>query len=297
MRSPRESVGPTRPQVPGPRGLGGCVHGPQAPERPRRKARPSGRVEVSGRNGAAPVPRAIGDTPSEAPSFHEALKQAKLDALKELAYGASHEINNPLANIAGRAQSLLKRETDPEKRRLLEVIHRQALRAHEMIADLMLFARPPLLQPTNFNLGEIVATLVQEHQAEAAVRGVRLAIELHAADLQVRADEVQLAVAIGALIRNAIEAIGQDGAVVVALRNEPGWLLIEVSDTGPGISAHVREHMFDPFFSGREAGRGLGFGLSKSWRIVTDHGGRIEVASPTAGGAALTIRLPHEPRS
>ena len=67
-------------------------------------------------------------------------------ALKELAYGASHEINNPLANIAARAQTLLEDEPDPERRRKLTAIHRQAMRAHEMIADLMLFARPPKLE-------------------------------------------------------------------------------------------------------------------------------------------------------
>lgn len=295
MRSPRESVGPNRPQVPGPRGLGGCAHGHPGYAEIRRKPRHNGRADISVTNGAPAAPHANGCGGADLAGFQEALTQAKLDALKELAYGASHEINNPLANIAGRAQSLLKRETDAEKRRLLEVIHRQALRAHEMIADLMLFARPPALRPTEFNLGEVVASVVHEHQAEASERGVRLAVELLTDDLDVRADASQLAVAVGALIRNSIEAIGQDGAVVVAIRAAPGWLLVEVRDTGPGISPHVREHLFDPFFSGREAGRGLGFGLSKSWRIVTDHGGRIEVASPPAGGAALTIYLPCSP--
>ena len=80
------------------------------------------------------------------PEFLDALEAAKLDALKELAYGASHEINNPLANIAARAQTLLRDESDPERRRALEAIHQQALRAHEMISDLMLFARPPRLE-------------------------------------------------------------------------------------------------------------------------------------------------------
>ena len=75
--------------------------------------------------------------------FAEAVERAKLEAMKELAYGAGHEINNPLANIATRAQTLLQEETDPEKRRKLAAINAQAFRAHEMIADLMLFARPP----------------------------------------------------------------------------------------------------------------------------------------------------------
>ena len=65
-----------------------------------------------------------------------------------------------------------------------------------------------------------------------------------------------------------------------------------VRDDGPGISEAVRRHLFDPFFSGREAGRGLGFGLSKCWRIVTDHGGRVVVNNVEGGGAEFTIALP-----
>ncbi|MCC7476100.1 MAG: HAMP domain-containing histidine kinase, partial [Pirellulales bacterium] len=76
-----------------------------------------------------------------AAEFERRLQHEKLESLKELAYGASHEINNPLANIAARAQTLLADEPQPERRRKLIAIHRQALRAHEMISDLMLFAR------------------------------------------------------------------------------------------------------------------------------------------------------------
>jgi C4-dicarboxylate-specific signal transduction histidine kinase len=65
-----------------------------------------------------------------------------------------------------------------------------------------------------------------------------------------------------------------------------------VRDDGPGISDAVRHHLFDPFFSGREAGRGLGLGLSKCWRIVTDHGGQMVVANPGSGGAEFSILLP-----
>jgi C4-dicarboxylate-specific signal transduction histidine kinase len=65
-----------------------------------------------------------------------------------------------------------------------------------------------------------------------------------------------------------------------------------VTDDGPGIAPDVRPHIFDPFFSGREAGRGLGFGLSKAWRIVTEHGGQLTVESPAEPGARLSIELP-----
>ena len=65
-----------------------------------------------------------------------------------------------------------------------------------------------------------------------------------------------------------------------------------VTDTGPGISPEVRRHLFDPFYSGREAGRGLGFGLAKCWRIITDHGGQIDITSEPGRGATFVLRLP-----
>ena len=70
------------------------------------------------------------------------------------------------------------------------------------------------------------------------------------------------------------------------------WARINIHDTGPGIPPHVRPHIFDPFFSGREAGRGLGFGLSKCWRVVTLHGGRVDVASVERQGTTFIIELP-----
>ena len=84
------------------------------------------------------------------------------------------------------------------------------------------------------------------------------------------------------LLRNALEAVGRDGSVrlLIALstdENQQHWAELEVTDDGPGLSEREREHLFDPFFSGREAGRGLGFGLSKAWRIVDAHGGTLEL--------------------
>src|SRR4249920_1123377 len=88
--------------------------------------------------------------------FDSAVESAKLRALYNFAYGLSHEINNPLANIATRAQTLLVDEKDPERRRKLATIVQQAFRAHEMIADLMLFAHPPKMQPREVNVVRLV---------------------------------------------------------------------------------------------------------------------------------------------
>src|SRR5687768_281942 len=105
------------------------------------------------------MPATSAPVTSDAP-FHAAVEAAKLQALYNLAYGLSHEINNPLANIATRAQTLLLEERDPERRRKLATINQQAFRAHEMIADLMLFARPPAPRLEAVDAAELVDRLI-----------------------------------------------------------------------------------------------------------------------------------------
>ena len=231
------------------------------------------------------------------------LLRLKLEAMKELAYGASHEINNPLANIAARAQTLLNGEADPERRRALQAIHKQALRAHEMISDLMLFARPPALAIEPIDVRALVKRIVSELSNDCRQNHISLKCNAPDSLAPVHADGVQLSVAVKAICENAIEAIGRDGEVQISLHQEQpsaphgqvshGSTVIEIADNGPGISDEVKEHLFDPFFSGREAGRGLGFGLSKSWRIISEHGGRLSVANRAGQGAVFSVTLPN----
>jgi signal transduction histidine kinase len=232
----------------------------------------------------------------QAKEFSKQLEHAKLESLKELAYGASHEINNPLANIAARAQTLLEDELDVERQRKLSAIHRQAMRAHEMIADLMLFARPPKLNHAPCDLSQLVKQVAAEMLPLARELDVELTSTIFDDPIELTADATQLGVAIQAVVKNAIEAARDGGHITITVRKASidGLASAEVAvkDDGLGIPDDVREHIFDPFFSGREAGRGLGFGLSKCWRIVTDHGGQVIVQKPAAGGAEFVICLP-----
>jgi len=234
--------------------------------------------------------------------FDAAVQHAKLEAMKELAYGAGHEINNPLANIASRAQTLLQDETDPERRRKLAAINAQAFRAHEMIADLMLFARPPQLRPQGVDLNDLVQSIAKQWNPDAVTANVKIAVHLSPNPLGITADPVQLRVALGALVRNSLEAISDGGQIEISVRPidggdqngdslNPYAAEITVADNGPGIPREIRDKIFDPFFSGREAGRGLGFGLSKCWRIITLHGGQVEVRDTPGGGATFVITL------
>src|SRR3954453_5430143 len=228
--------------------------------------------------------------------FEARLEREKLDAMKELAYGASHEINNPLANIAARAQTLLEDEEDPQRRQKLIAIHRQAMRAHEMIADLMLFARPPKLSKSQLAATDLVRKVINELSGYAREHGAQLSFKAEELQLQIMADETQLGVAVHAIVKNAIEAAGDGGVVDIAVRKSligDGHVAeIIVSDNGPCIPDELPRHIFEPFFSGREAGRGLGFGLSKCWRIVTEHGGQVVVHPGSGRGTQISILLP-----
>jgi len=224
--------------------------------------------------------------------FQEALQTEKLESLAEFSAGAGHEINNPLAIIGGRAQLLLEDETDAERRRELAVVTAQVKRAHEMIADMRLFARPPLPEPETLDLVALVDGLVVDLAPLAAERAISISRSGDEAPVEVEADRAQLEVALRALCKNSLEAIGHNGRVEIALQRAAGHVHIRVSDDGAGIRPEHHRHLFDPFYSSRQAGRGLGFGLSKCWRIVTNHGGRIDVESEPGQGAVFTITLP-----
>lgn len=229
--------------------------------------------------------------------FQEAVEAEKLEAMAEFAAGAGHEINNPLTVIAGRAQLFLHAETDPERRRSLALVNSQAMRIYEMIADMMLFARPPQPNFALVDVAGIVDAMITGFQASAARQETILSRSGHAGPLEIEADATQLAVAIRALCQNSLEAIGHGGHIEFCLEAGLNEVTIRVTDDGPGITAEQRRHIFDPFFSARQAGRGLGLGLSKCWRIVTNHGGRIEVDSQPGHGAMFAITLPREQKS
>jgi signal transduction histidine kinase len=186
-------------------------------------------------------------------------------------------------------------EQDPERRKRLATINAQAFKAHEMIADLMLFAKPPKLERRQVDLAALLAVLVKELKPDAAEQQTELVLAASDAPA-LSADPIQLAEAVKALVKNALEALGEGGRVTLSVsparHGDREAVAIVVHDTGPGIGPEVRPHIFDPYYSGREAGRGLGLGLSKCWRIIDDHGGRIDVASGAGEGTAFWLVLP-----
>lgn len=215
-------------------------------------------------------------------SIQQDLRDRKLEAMAEFAAGAGHEINNPIATIAGRAALLLKTECDPERRRALETIGGQAYRVRDMIGDAMTFARPAIPKPERIVVLAEIKTVLGSFQTRLDAAGIH--VELVGADsVTLDVDREQFRVFMSSLIRNELEALSSGGAFTLEVTllddGHQQFLRMALTDDGPGLSEQDQEHLFDPFYSGRPAGRGLGFGLSKCWRIVRLHGGRI-----SAGG-------------
>jgi signal transduction histidine kinase len=256
--------------------------------------------------------------------FQRTLEVEKLEAMAEFAAGAGHEINNPLTVISGRAQLLLREETDPERRRALALISAQAMRVYEMIADMMLFARPPKPELRPIELGPWIDDLVADLQPRCSQQETSLQRSGESGAILIEADSAQLNVALRAMCQNSLEALGNGGHIEISVEQRvkgsgvfnllnasvddatkqttkqrlptPLFVEIHIRDDGPGIKPEERHHLFDPYYSARQAGRGLGLGLSKAWRIIANHGGRIEVESEPGHGATFTVILPVTPK-
>ena len=219
----------------------------------------------------------------------ESLRLAKLSALAEFAAGAGHEINNPLAVISGEAQYILSHKEDwlasdeeESSHESLGKIIAQTKRIHGILRELMQFARPaaPRLAATD------LVALVRE---VAAGQGV--AFDPPTGAVTVRIDGEQVKTALGCLVKNSLEAIAKGGwvrlSVSVGQRVE-----IHVEDSGAGPRPEQVPHLFDPFYCGRSAGRGKGFGLSVAWRLAQQQGGDVVYAPRAGQPTQFTLILP-----
>lgn len=220
------------------------------------------------------------------------VKIQKLSALAEFAAGAGHEINNPLAVISGQAQYLLMKVEEPELEKPLHVIIQQAHRVHAILTDLMQFARPGKPQKRTLDICDAARTVATNLHEFAALQRVRIELITPDDPCPVEADTKQLQTALGSLLRNAIEAAPEDGWVRIAVEQTQDRWQVVFEDSGDGPTAKQREHMFDPFFSGRSAGRGRGLGLPTAWRLAREHGGDVVFDPRPDSPARFVLSLP-----
>lgn len=233
------------------------------------------------------------------------LKRAvQLSFVGELAAGLAHEIKNPLAGIQGAVDILIRRR-DPEDPELeaLEGVRHQVQRIDGTVRALLDRARPRPLNRVYTSLTELTQRAVNVAKAQLtggtnSSRRVRIEFEPPLADIEIKADAAQVEDAVLNLIINSLEAIEFEGEIKVSIRRAESdseaeteeEAVIEISDNGRGISDEDLARIFNPFFTTREGGTGLG--LPAVRRITRAHGGRVEVNSSPGKGSSFRIFLP-----
>jgi len=224
----------------------------------------------------------------------EVERAERLASVGRFAAGIAHEIRNPLASISGSIEMLKTTPgADADSRQLMDIAVREVDRLNRLITDLLDYARPRSEDRRPLDLAEQVAEIVRAFAQERREK-IRVTSDLRAGVI-VDAATGQLRQVIWNLIRNAAEAMPDGGAIAIRLGAEATQAALEVRDDGPGIPRDRVERIFEPFFSTKSGGTGLG--LATVARIVADHGGTIDVASDPhqRPGATFTVRLPLAP--
>lgn len=223
--------------------------------------------------------------------FQKEIARSKQQMLYHLAYGLSHEINNPLANISTRAQMLLKNATNEKDRHALAIIIDQVQRAHEMIGDLMQCSQDPHLQLAWVDVRSCAQECFRSFVNTAREQSTELSLQLPAQPILLKTDSKLLKEILSILLRNALEALSQNGSITLELIDNNQHIQFRVVDSGKGLSLEARRHAMDPFYSGREAGRGLGMGLSKASHYARSLEATLSLESHANAGCAACLEF------
>jgi signal transduction histidine kinase/HD-like signal output (HDOD) protein/CheY-like chemotaxis protein len=223
------------------------------------------------------------------------MQTERLAAVGQLAAGAAHEINNPLAVIYARAQLMQFKEQDEKRREELKQIAEQIERISSILVTLMNFARPapPKIQPLSLNrlLDKIVALV----QGGMKTRRITIQTQYDESLFTIKGDANQLEQVFLNLLINAQHAMEKTGGtltITTGIKEDGKRVVVTVADQGIGISKENLPKIFDPFFTTKEAGKGTGLGLSTSYGIVNSHYGSIQVQSQEGVGTTVTVELP-----
>jgi signal transduction histidine kinase len=217
----------------------------------------------------------------------------KLVSLGQLAAGAAHEINNPLAAILGYSDLLADDPTLPEKARATAgKIRDQARRTKTLVANLLRFARQVPPERTLLDINTVVTNAVQLRALDLRSSKSRIEMQLESVLPGVRGDGNQLLQVFFNVINNAIDAMdtGEGGVLTIKTMRDRGNVVILFTDTGPGIKDPQR--VFDPFYTTKPVGKGTGLGLSICFGILQEHAGKILCYNSQQGGAVFRVELP-----
>jgi two-component system, NtrC family, sensor histidine kinase HydH len=238
-------------------------------------------------------------------SQREMVRADQLAAIGQLAAGLAHELRNPLMAMKVLVQSA--RRVGPSSKALtdrdLQVLDEEISRLEHLLQTFLDFAKPARLEIRHFDMREVVGPSVQLLTRRAELKGVTIVTRLHDDPCHVDADPSQIRQVVLNLLLNALEAAPQGGTVEIRIRTVSasnsgavatslacGWVELEVADSGAGLPADVHDRIFEPFFSTRDTGLGLGLAICK--RIVDSHDGVIDAEDGSSGGAVFSVKLP-----
>lgn len=225
----------------------------------------------------------------------------RMAALGEMAAKVAHEIRNPLLSVGGFARRLEKR-LDGDLKEYSKIIVDEVSRLEGILNDALSFVKSAPPQKTDFDLGEIIESIITLLESAILARGNILTIEM-VRPIKIRADYDRIKEVLLNLVTNANEATDHGNIIIRAYRQvmlseadllghqaQSSDIIVEIEDSGCGIKEENINRVFDPFFTTRPAGTGLGLSITK--RIVEEHGGRIEVESNRSSGAKFKIYIP-----
>jgi two-component system sensor histidine kinase HydH len=220
----------------------------------------------------------------------EVLRAEQLAAVGQLAAGVGHEIRNPLTAIKMLVQSALeRRDQGGLTADDLGIIEGEIRRMERSLQTFLEFARPPRMARQRLELQGVLGAVLGLVRGRAEKQGVSTRLESPEGPATLTADPNQLQQVFVNLALNALDAMAGGGTLSFAVRQCDGQVVVEVSDTGPGVPQEMMSRLFQPFASDKDTGLGLGLVISQ--RIVEDHGGKIEAAN-RPGGASFVVTLP-----
>jgi len=224
-----------------------------------------------------------------------ALQNDKLAMLGKIAAAIAHEIRNPLTSIRGFIQLLNPYLTEIGKQEYGRIILSEIDRANDIIYEFLNSSKPSVPMKQKVSIKMLLKDTIMLSESEAVMNGCELHQEIYDDDLTVSVDVKQVKQVLLNIVKNAMDAIHEvlnerKGRIVISAKRENGYALITIRDNGKGMERATLNRLFDPFFTTKEAGTGLG--LSVSYRIISNHGGTIQVESQIGEGTAFMIYLP-----
>jgi len=222
------------------------------------------------------------------------IHSAKMAAIGELSANVAHEINNPLTSVLGFTTHLQKTLDLPDTpRKMLRIMEQETLRVRKIIRNLLDFARQRTawMQPQDISIPLKETVALMQGIADAA--SVHIYESYPAEPVVVNMDHNEIKQVFINIVNNALQAMPQGGNLRISLASAgEREAVVEFADTGVGIAAENMHRIFEPFFSTKEIGDGTGLGLSISYRIIQNHGGRLEPESEPGKGTIFRVFLP-----